>query len=547
MSTRRKNLLAVVGPGILVAATGVGAGDLATASFTGSVLGLTVLWAVVLGAFLKFVLNEGLTRWQLATGDTLLEGCVERFGRPVQWFFLCYLVIWSFLVGAALMSAVGLTCHAIYPLFGAENANLNKIFYGVLHSAIAILLVRVGGYGLFEKIMSVCIGVMFVVVVLTAVALRPPLANVITGVLWPTIPPGGVLWTVALMGGVGGTLTVMCYGYWIREEGRQGVQDLNICRIDLATGYVMTAIFGLAMVIIGSRLGPIAGGGAMLIVDVARQLEVSLGAMGAVAKWTFLLGAWGAVFSSLLGVWQSMPYLFADFWFLTKRAPSAKHTYRVDTKSLPYQAYLFGIALIPIIGLVAVDFITMQKTYAVVGALFIPMLAIVLLTLNGRAEWVGAQYKNTLWTSLVLIGTLLFFLLAGWLEIRSKLMSNKERPQQVALQPAPSCPGGERRLIGRNLATTAWPQEGFHPQQQNLNKMPKGTAAKETRTIFFGGVDFVWRRSHNGKLGILILAERRAYRCCHARGRGSTAFRAGTLRRLPADVGAVVAPPAPAA
>ncbi len=84
MPRKEKTLLALVGPGILVAATGVGAGDLAIASFTGSMLGLTILWAVLLGAFLKFVLNEGLARWQLATGDTLLEGCVEHFGKPVQ-------------------------------------------------------------------------------------------------------------------------------------------------------------------------------------------------------------------------------------------------------------------------------------------------------------------------------------------------------------------------------------------------------------------------------------------------------------------------------
>ena len=102
-------MLAVLGPGILVAATGVGAGDLATAAFTGSVLGLAILWAVIVGAFLKFVLNEGLARWQLATSTTLLEGCADRFGRPIIWLFLCYLVAWSFLVAAALMGAVGVT------------------------------------------------------------------------------------------------------------------------------------------------------------------------------------------------------------------------------------------------------------------------------------------------------------------------------------------------------------------------------------------------------------------------------------------------------
>ena len=47
-----------LGPGLLVAATGVGAGDLATAAFTGSHLGPAVLWAVLVGAALKFLLTE---------------------------------------------------------------------------------------------------------------------------------------------------------------------------------------------------------------------------------------------------------------------------------------------------------------------------------------------------------------------------------------------------------------------------------------------------------------------------------------------------------
>ena len=42
-------LLHVILPGLLVAATGVGAGDLATASIAGSLLGVSVLWAVIAG------------------------------------------------------------------------------------------------------------------------------------------------------------------------------------------------------------------------------------------------------------------------------------------------------------------------------------------------------------------------------------------------------------------------------------------------------------------------------------------------------------------
>ena len=68
----------MLGPGLLLAATGVGGGDLATGSFVGGLLGTAVLWAVLVGALLKFVVTEGLARWQLATGDTLIEGAFAR-------------------------------------------------------------------------------------------------------------------------------------------------------------------------------------------------------------------------------------------------------------------------------------------------------------------------------------------------------------------------------------------------------------------------------------------------------------------------------------
>ena len=74
-------MFAAIGPGLLLAATGVGGGDLATGSFAGSILGTAVLWAVLVGAFLKFVVTEGLARWQLATGDSFLEvdGRIEDY------------------------------------------------------------------------------------------------------------------------------------------------------------------------------------------------------------------------------------------------------------------------------------------------------------------------------------------------------------------------------------------------------------------------------------------------------------------------------------
>jgi len=408
--------LAILGPGLLVAATGVGTGDLATGSFAGSMLGTAILWAVLVGALLKFIITEGLARWQLATGTSILEGVATHLGRTPMLIFLPYLVLWSFFTASAMMSGCGITLHALIPLF--ESAEHGKIFFGILSSIVGASLVYIGGYRLFEKIMTVCILLMFVTVVLTAALLWPGTGAVLEGIFMPSIPDfagSGLTWTVALIGGIGGTVTVLSYGYWIREEGRLSGDDLAVCRIDLGSGYLMTAIFGMAVVIIGSRI-EISGSGANLIVAMAEQLGGSLGVFG---QYLFLIGAVGAVFSSLLGTWQATPYIFADSWRLFRNPPGQNDAGRAREKpnaKLPiYRFYLIALALVPILGLF-VNFREVQKLYAITGAFFVPMLAIALLLLNSRDDWVGRQFRNHKSTIAILAVTIAFFL---WIAVSS--------------------------------------------------------------------------------------------------------------------------------
>jgi Mn2+/Fe2+ NRAMP family transporter len=435
---RSSGPLAIIGPGLLVAATGVGAGDLATGALTGSRLGVAVLWAVLLGAIIKFVLNEGLARWQLATGSTVLEGTGRHFGRAAIITFLAYLCVWSFFVGSALMSACGIAAHAILPL---GEASTDKVIYGVIHSVVALGLVFAGGYRLFEKVMSVCIGVMFITVLATTIAIQPDWSAIASGVFIPTIPQlhdGGLKWTIGLMGGVGGTVTVLCYGYWIREDNREGLGELRTCRLDLLTGYVATAIFGMCMVVLGSRLDADSGAkGATLIVDLANQLETSLGAIGPTARIAFLIGAWGAVASSMLGVWQSVPYLFVDSLRMIRRKPAAAApgesvstnddilsqdaaARRADSNSAIYKSSLIAIATVPAVGLFG-SFKQIQLAYAVVGAAFMPILAIALLFLNGSCKRIGNDGRSSVLANVSLIAVIAFFIWAGANQIVEKL------------------------------------------------------------------------------------------------------------------------------
>ncbi|WP_237227945.1 Nramp family divalent metal transporter [Rubinisphaera sp. JC750] len=419
-NTKRFGLLSIIGPGILVAATGVGAGDLSAGAFTGSLYGMAVLWAVLLGAVLKYAMNEGLARFQLATGKTILEGCFDKFGPLFGWLFLLYLGIWTFLTAGALMSANGVVSHAILPIF--ETPVQDKIFWGGVHSLVAVGLILIGGYRLFEKVMSVCIAIMFFTVVATAILSKPDASEFLAG-FWPTIPDwqgGGLEWTVALLGGVGGTLTIVCYGYWIREEGRTTTADLSTCRYDLVSGYIMTAIFGMAMVIVGSQTELPPGSSASTVVLLADRMQEIMGEGGTFGRWLFLVGAWGAVASSLLGVWQSVPYLFSDVFESLRAHYQERKTKPISTASWPYRSYLIAMAILPMATLVF-DFKQVLKWTAICGALVIPFLAFVILVLGSQQQVIGREHRNPIWSTILLSLGLILFVYALALAISKQL------------------------------------------------------------------------------------------------------------------------------
>ncbi|MEE2907644.1 MAG: Nramp family divalent metal transporter [Planctomycetota bacterium] len=408
MSIRRPRLLTMVGPGLLVAATGVGAGDLATAGFAGSKLGVIVLWAVVLGAAMKFVLNEGLARWQLATETTLLEGVTKRIGRWAMVIFLIYLIPFSFFVGGALISATGV---ATYSIIGWPGDPLvAKLVWGGVGSLIATVLVLKGGFQVFERVMAVGIVIMFVAVVWTAVMLGIDAQAMLQGLL-PSHPGKGepLDWTIGLIGGVGGTVTVLCYGYWINQAGRRGMNEMGTCRLDLAVAYIATAIFGVAMLVIASGV-EIEGRGTELLVKLSSRLHDTLGPTG---ELIFLVGAWAAIASSLLGVWQSIPMLFTDAWRAAWNQQRLTPTHMPRTWT--YRIFLLSLASMPMIQ-AGFGFAAVQRAYAMVGAFFLPLLAIVLLFLN-RRRFIR-QASNRPWTDVALLAVLVFF---AWAAIEKTL------------------------------------------------------------------------------------------------------------------------------
>lgn len=397
--------LRVIGPGLAVAATGVGAGDLLAAMLAGASFGETLLWVIVAGAVLKLGLNEGVARWQLATGRTLVDGWGDHFGTVFQTAFLVYLVGWSFIVAGGLMSACGVAAHALVP-------GLPIGVWGALHSLAALALVTLGGYQRFESAMKGLVVLMALTLLASVVLVGPDLAAVLRGLLAPCMPSGSASTILSLMGGIGGSVTMLSYGYWIREKGWRGGSWLPIVRRDLALGYLLTCLFGAAMLVLaavaltGSDGMPAGSRGLVACADALEQGTADrLGAtIGAVARSVFLIGLWAAVFTSTLGVWQGVPYLFADF--VNRRAAD------VDERSWTYRGYLLYLALPPMILLVLDRPVWVIKLYTLTGGLFMPILAASLLWLTTRRTLMGRLRSRALGVIALSAALVLFLAIA---------------------------------------------------------------------------------------------------------------------------------------
>jgi Mn2+/Fe2+ NRAMP family transporter len=407
-SPQPRSVLRMIGPGLLVAAAGIGAGDTVSATMVGAAHGLSLLWVVALAAFLKRFLNEGIARWQLATGDTALEAWVLLLPWWVRTYFAVYLVIWTLSVTAALASACGL---GIATLTGGL---VSRPLGGAAHSIVGGVLVLLGGFKRFEQIMKVLIATMFFAIIACALlTLREP-AAILQALVMPSIPRGGGPSVLSLLGGIGGSVSMLAYNYWMREERMQGAQWLQFVRADLTIAYMFTAVFGMSVMIIANQTFHVAGVQITNAQAVTRMAETLGTLAGSVGFYTYAIGFWAAVFASLLGVWQSVPYLFADFYGLLRGFTKTQREEVTRVTSAPYRWALLFVALVPLPFAIVDQPLVVIRTFTIIGSLFVPFLAATLLYLNNRCIPADSGVpRNSLATNATLVLALILFAVVG--------------------------------------------------------------------------------------------------------------------------------------
>ncbi|MEV1023816.1 Nramp family divalent metal transporter [Streptomyces sp. NPDC050264] len=408
----RKSSWKYIGPGIVVAATGVGAGDLVATLVAGSNFGYTLLWAAVLGCLVKISLAEAAGRWHLATGRTLFDGWAS-LGRWTTWFFVIYVVIWGFVYGAAAMSSSALPLQALFPDVFPADWSIKP--WAILCGLVGLVFVWFNKYDVFEKVMTVLVGVMFVVTVYLAIRVTPNLGDAFAGLL-PVLPDekDSILNTLGLIGGVGGTITLAAYGYWVNAKGWTNTSWMKVMRLDNRVAYITTGVFVVAMLFVGAEIlhashTSIASGDKGLL-DLTKILDAEYGT--ATAK-LFLIGFFATSFTSLIGVWHGVSLMFADFVerYRGARVTGAEVARGDRERGWPFRIYLLWLTFPPIVLLFQGQPFRLVILYGVLGAAFMPFLALTLIWLLNSARTPASWRNGWLSNGMLLVAGLLFVVL----------------------------------------------------------------------------------------------------------------------------------------
>ncbi len=337
-------ILLLVGPSLIWCAEYIGSGEVILATRTGAVLGASVIWAIVLGIFLKFWIGMSGARYTVCTGEAMVD-MFARMPGPSNW------AVWVTLV--AQLAAAAVSIASIAAAAGAFLHSLTAIspFVGAwIVTVFSLLVVWSGKFEVLKIVMSVFVFITILGVFYVALHVFPT-AEVLLAGLIPTTPSvpdwaiaGGVHanpWreVLPLLGwGAGGFASQVWYTYWVLGAGygaangrRYGepadVESLRAfgveeairlkrwCRVVYADaslamiiGIVVTACFLIAG---AGVLGPLhlAPDGPDVAIMLSTLFSSRWGEIGGVL---FLVGGAAALVATQVGQLAGWPRLLAD-------------------------------------------------------------------------------------------------------------------------------------------------------------------------------------------------------------------------------------------
>src|SRR5438093_4712090 len=262
-----------IGPGMILAASIVGSGELIATTTLGAQVGYTALWIIVLSCAIKPVVQAELGRYTIASGETGLEALDHLPGPRLGVGWLVW--VWAAMVLTTLLQ-VGAMFGGVAQVMALLVPAVGERAWVLVFLALTLFLLLGGGYARIERLAVVKVGLFTLVTFLAALVLmRMPRYFQWSGLLDGLrlrLPPQGVATAAAVFGitGVGATELFM-YPYWCVEKGyarfvgpheptpewqRRARGWIRVMHVDILASLVIYTLATLAFYLMGAGILP---------------------------------------------------------------------------------------------------------------------------------------------------------------------------------------------------------------------------------------------------------------------------------------------------
>ncbi len=326
-----------IGPGIILAGSIVGSGELIITTGLGAKYGFAFLWLILYSCIIKVFVQIELGRYAISSGKPTLAA-LDALPGP-RWR-THWLVWWWFFMLLATVAQLGGMIGGVQQALNLTLPGVPPWAWGVFIAVSIIVLLLSGGYVMIERLTTFLVVSVTAVTVLGAVALQFTSFAVSWDQIGKGLVPGlpdhakATYYAFACFGITGvGANELYYYPYWCVEKGyarwtgprtddeawgRRARGWMRVLQLDAWVSMVVFTSATLAFYFLGAavlhpkKMDP---ADSQMIEVLSHLYEESFG------SWTvraFLIGAWAVLFKTLYVSSAGHSRLTADFFGLAK-------------------------------------------------------------------------------------------------------------------------------------------------------------------------------------------------------------------------------------
>lgn len=389
LSYRLIAFLAVLGPGFVTANVDNDPGGILTYSQAGAKYGYALLWTLIPTTIALIVVQEMAARMGAVTGKGLSDLIREEFGLRMTFFTMAVLGLAD--LGNIAAEFAGLAS-------GLGMFGVSKYIAVPLGAAIVWTMVVRGSYHNVERLLLALSAIYFTYPV-SAVLSQPDWKMALENTLIPQFN-GDAAYIAVIVGLIGTTITPWMQFYLQASVVEKGItrKDLNLCRVDVILGCIVTDV--VAFFIVVACAATIYASDHREISDVAEAAKALAPFAGHFAAMLFGVGLINASLMSAVILPLATTYNICEGLGFESGISRPFHEARVFY-GLYTALIVFGAAFVLIPRLPLLQVILISQ---VANGILLPFVLVFMLLLVNRTSLMG-EYRNSSWANLIAGGT----------------------------------------------------------------------------------------------------------------------------------------------